>query len=168
MDLVGLALCPLRGPSLPTEPFAALRPLHSQDGHPHDSLPSTSVPFELVALGGAVAITCCMSHLTPPSKTSDVFTRRQRYRVPVWASRHPGLTAYIDEVVDAAKVQIEKVGRTVAAGVSVARGLLSAQSALRSIHVVLTSVSSGEILERYRFDLAMLLDKVPPRDRNLR
>jgi hypothetical protein len=40
---------------------------------------------------------------------ANVFTRRQRYRVPVWASRHPGLTAYIDEVVAATKIQVEKV-----------------------------------------------------------
>ncbi|UZJ52312.1 hypothetical protein CBS101457_001632 [Exobasidium rhododendri] len=71
-----------------------------------------------------------------------------RYRVPVWASRHPGLTSYIDEVLSAAKVQMEK-------------------SILRSIHLVLTSISSGQILERYRFDILVLLDNVPPRDRNL-
>lgn len=58
------------------------------------------------------------------------------------------MTAYIDEVLAATRVQIEK-------------------EALRSVHVVLTSVANGNVLERYRFDIDHLLNNVQPRDRTL-
>lgn len=67
----------------------------------------------------------------------------------MWASRHPGLTAYIDDVVGAARVQIAKAN-------------------INSVHVVLSSIATQKVLERYRFDVDFLLGHVQPRDRNLR
>ena len=40
---------------------------------------------------------------------ASVFSRKQSYSVPVWASRHPGLNEYIDDIIAAARVQILKV-----------------------------------------------------------
>lgn len=76
-----------------------------------------------------------------------MFARRQRYRVPVWASRHPGLNAYIDDVIAAAKTQIQK-------------------NIVRSIHMVISSVTTERVLERYRFDVDFILANVALRDRD--
>ena len=78
---------------------------------------------------------------------ANVFTRRQRYRVPVWSSRHPGLNAYIDDVLSAVKVQVKR-------------------NLVKSVHLVINSVNSGDILERYRFDVDFILPNVPMRDRD--
>ncbi|PWN35830.1 DNA-binding protein [Meira miltonrushii] len=78
---------------------------------------------------------------------ANVFARRQRYRVPVWSSRHPGLNAYIDDVLSAVKVQLQR-------------------NLVKSVHVVINSVASGDILERYRFDVDFILSNVPMRDRD--
>lgn len=70
----------------------------------------------------AVHTILCHRQVYPPSEYSeylgymlnvkpDVFTRKQRYRIPVWVSRHPGLNGYIDDVINATRVQIQKVGR---------------------------------------------------------
>lgn len=78
---------------------------------------------------------------------ANVFIRRQRYRVPVWSSRHPGLNAYIDDVLAAVKVQIQR-------------------NFVKSVHLVINSMATGDILERYRFDVDFILSNVPIRDRD--
>lgn len=42
------------------------------------------------------------------------------------------------------------------------------QSLVRSVHMVLTSSSTGAVLERYRFDVDFILRDVPVRDRDFR
>lgn len=78
---------------------------------------------------------------------ANVFTRRQRYRVPVWSSRHPGLNVYIDDVLAAVKTQVQR-------------------NLVKSVHLVINSMANGDILERYRFDVDFILSNVPIRDRD--
>lgn len=93
----------------------------------------------------------------PPTHT-EVFVRRKRYQLPVYQSRHPGLTEYIGTLCRAIVAELQQVRRR------------TYQSSLQSVVVALhyeDALDASEACERYVFDLDMVLPEVDVRNRDL-
>lgn len=71
---------------------------------PHDIIPSSSLPATSV-----LRPTPRLMPLTPEPWFAGLFQQRQKYGVPVWASRHPILNNYLGEVVESISEELGKV-----------------------------------------------------------